>query len=139
MQINQIFTRRIKSYLKKDSLSASFIFCIKLLNASFSSRLRNNSPTQFFFFFSSSSFSFQIKPLVAKIKCLSLQAQTWCQKNFKIQILYMWTKWQIFWKLSSNIVGKFSPNIAIYRLVLLGTEFNRNASCLRQLKLSCLH
>ena len=49
-QINQIFTRRIKSYLKKDSLSASFIFCIKLLNAPFSSRLRNNSPTHFFLF-----------------------------------------------------------------------------------------
>ena len=49
-QINQIFTRRIKSYLKKDSLSASFIFCIKLLNAPFSSRLRNNSLSHFFLF-----------------------------------------------------------------------------------------
>ena len=49
-QINQIFTRRIKSYLKKDSLSASFIFYIKLLNAPFSSRLRNNSRTHFFLF-----------------------------------------------------------------------------------------
>ena len=49
-RINQIFIRRIKSYLKKDSLSASFIFCIKLLNASFSSRLRNNSRTHFFLF-----------------------------------------------------------------------------------------
>ena len=42
-QINQIFTRRIKSYLKKDSPSTSFIFCITLLNATFSSRLWNNS------------------------------------------------------------------------------------------------
>ena len=49
-QINQIFTRRINSSLKKDSLSASFIFCIKLLNAPFSSRLRNNSRTRFFLF-----------------------------------------------------------------------------------------
>ena len=49
-QINQIFIRRIKSYLKKDSLSASFIFCIKLLNAPFSSRLRNNFRTYFFLF-----------------------------------------------------------------------------------------
>ena len=36
-QINQIFTRRIKSYLKKYSLSARFIFCMKLLKALFSS------------------------------------------------------------------------------------------------------
>ena len=50
MQINQIFTRRIKSYLKKDSLLASFIFCIKLLNAPFSSRLRNNSCNHIFLF-----------------------------------------------------------------------------------------
>ena len=49
-QINQIFTRRIKSYLKKDSLSARFIFCIKLLNAPFSSCLRNNSRTHSFIF-----------------------------------------------------------------------------------------
>ena len=48
-QINQIFTRRIKSYLKKDSLSANFIFCIKLLNAPFSSRLRNKFSHHFFF------------------------------------------------------------------------------------------
>ena len=34
--MNQIFTKRIKFYLKKDSLSASFIFYIKLLNAPFS-------------------------------------------------------------------------------------------------------
>ena len=50
MQINQIFTRWIKSYLKKGSLSASFIFCIKLLNAPFSFRLRNNSLSHFFLF-----------------------------------------------------------------------------------------
>ena len=50
LQINQIFIRWIKSYLKKDSLSASFIFCIKLLNAPFSSRLRNNSLSHFFLF-----------------------------------------------------------------------------------------
>ena len=49
-QINQIFTRRLNSYLKKDSLSTNFIFCIKLLNALFSSRLRNNSRTHFFLF-----------------------------------------------------------------------------------------
>ena len=49
-QINQIFTRRIKCYLKKDSLSANFNLCIKLLNALFSSRLRNNSRTHFFLF-----------------------------------------------------------------------------------------
>ena len=49
-QINQIFTRGIKSYLKKDPLSTNFIFCIKLLNAPFSSRLRNNSRTHFFLF-----------------------------------------------------------------------------------------
>ena len=48
--INQIFNGRIKSYLKKDSLSASFIFCIKLLNAPFSSRLRNSSRTHIFLF-----------------------------------------------------------------------------------------
>ena len=40
----------MKSYLKKDSLLASFIFCIKLLNDPFSSRLRNNSGTHFFLF-----------------------------------------------------------------------------------------
>ena len=89
-QINQIFTRRIKSYLKKDSISTNFIFCIKLLNVPFSSCLRNNSRS-IFFFFSFSSFSFKLKPLVAKTKCLSLQSPTWCQKNFKIQIWYMWT------------------------------------------------
>ena len=89
-QINQIFTRRIKSYLKKDSLSASFIFCIKLLNAPFSSRLRNNSRTHFFLFLLFFFFNLN-KPLVAKITCLSIQGQTWCQKNFKIQIWYMWT------------------------------------------------
>ena len=50
-QINHIFTRRIKSYLKKDSLSANFIFCIKLLNVPFSSRLLNNSRTHLLFFF----------------------------------------------------------------------------------------
>ena len=50
MQINQIFTRRIKSYLKKDSLSSSFIFCIKLLNTTSSSRLGNNSHTHLFLF-----------------------------------------------------------------------------------------
>ena len=44
--------RRIKPYLKKDSLSASFISCTKLLNAPFSSRLRNNSRTHFFLFLS---------------------------------------------------------------------------------------
>ena len=49
-QINQIFIRRIKSYLKKDSLSVSFFFCIKLLNAPFSSRLWNNSRTLIFLF-----------------------------------------------------------------------------------------
>ena len=42
--------RRIKPYLKKDSVSASFISCIKLLNAPFSSRLQNNSRTHFFSF-----------------------------------------------------------------------------------------
>ena len=89
-QINQIFTRRIKSYLKKDSISTNFIFCIKLLNVPFSSCLRNNSRS-IFFFFSFCSFSFKLKPLVAKTKCLSLQSSTWCQKNFKIQIWYMWT------------------------------------------------
>ena len=40
--------RRIKPYLKKDSLSASFISCTKLLNAPFSSLLRNSSRTHFF-------------------------------------------------------------------------------------------
>ena len=50
-QINQIFNRTIKSYLKKDSVSASFISCIKLLNPPFSSRFRNNSRTHFFFLF----------------------------------------------------------------------------------------
>ena len=45
-----MLTRRIKSYMKKDSLSASFVFCIKLLNAPFSSRLRNNSRTHIFIF-----------------------------------------------------------------------------------------
>ena len=49
-QINQIFNRRIKSYLKKDSVSASLISCIKLLNPPFSSRFRNNSRTHFFLF-----------------------------------------------------------------------------------------
>ena len=49
-QVNHKFTRRIKSYLKKDSLPASFIFCIKLLNTPFSSRLRNNSCTHIFLF-----------------------------------------------------------------------------------------
>ena len=49
-QINQIFTSRIKSYLKKDFLSASFMFCIKLLNAPFPSRLQNKSRTHFFLF-----------------------------------------------------------------------------------------
>ena len=49
-QINQIFIRRIKSYLKKDSLSVSFIFCIKLLNAPFFSRLWNNYRTHIFLF-----------------------------------------------------------------------------------------
>ena len=44
--------RRIKPYLKKDSLSASFISCTKLLNAPFSSRLQNNSRTHFFLFLS---------------------------------------------------------------------------------------
>ena len=44
--------RRIKPYLKKDSLSASFISCTKLLNAPFPSRLRNNSRTHFFLFLS---------------------------------------------------------------------------------------
>ena len=50
MQVNQIFTRRIKSCLKKDSLLVNFIFYIKLLNAPFSSRLRNNFCTHFFLF-----------------------------------------------------------------------------------------
>ena len=50
-QINQIFNRRIKSYLKKDSVSTSLISCIKLLNPPFSSRFRNNSRTHFFFLF----------------------------------------------------------------------------------------
>ena len=50
MQINKIFTRRITSYLKKHSLSASFISCVKLLNAPFSSRLRNNSRTHIFLY-----------------------------------------------------------------------------------------
>ena len=49
-QINQILNRRIKSYLKKDSVSASLISCIKLLKPSFSSRFRNNSVTHFFLF-----------------------------------------------------------------------------------------
>ena len=68
LQINQIFIRRIMSYLKKDSLLGSFISCVKTLNAPFSSRLRNNPRTHFVFSFC--SFSFQIKPLVAKTKCL---------------------------------------------------------------------
>ena len=83
-QINQMFNGRIKSYLKKDSVSASFISRIKLLNPPFSSCFWNNSCTHFFFFFSFSSFSLKIKPLVAKIKCLALQSQMWYQKNFKI-------------------------------------------------------
>ena len=66
-QINQIFTRQIKSCLKKDFLLVNFIFCIKLFNPLFSSHLRNNSCTHFFFF-SFSSLSFWIKPLVAKKK-----------------------------------------------------------------------
>ena len=45
-----MFNRRIKSYLKKDSLSTTFIFCIKLLNAPFSSHIRNNSLSHFFLF-----------------------------------------------------------------------------------------
>ena len=44
--------RRIKPYLEKDSLSASFISCTKLLNAHFSSLLRNSSRTHFFLFLS---------------------------------------------------------------------------------------
>ena len=44
--------RRIKPYLKKDSLLASFISCIKLLNAPFSFRFQNNSRTDFFVFLS---------------------------------------------------------------------------------------
>ena len=82
-QINQIFNRTNKFYLKKDSVSASFISCIKLLNPPFSSRFRNISRTHFFFFFSFSSFSLNIKPLVAKIKFPPLQSQTSYQKNFK--------------------------------------------------------
>ena len=46
-----MFTRRIKSCLKKDSQLASSNFCIKLLSAPFSSCLRNNSRTHFFLFF----------------------------------------------------------------------------------------
>ena len=84
LQINQIFNTRIKSYPQKDSVLASFISCIKLLNPPFSSRFQNNSRTHFFFFFSFSSFSLKIKPVVAKIKCLPLQSRTWYQKNFKI-------------------------------------------------------
>ena len=68
-QINQIFNRRIKSYLKKDSVSASLISCIKLLNPPFSSCFRNNSRTHFFYFSPFSSFPLKVKPLVAKIKC----------------------------------------------------------------------
>ena len=58
-QANQIFTRRIKSYLKKDPLLASFIFCIKLLNTPFSSCLENNSRTHIFLFLL--FFSFTLK------------------------------------------------------------------------------
>ena len=84
LQINQVFNRGIKSYLKKDSVSASFISCITLLNPPFSSRIQNNSCSHFFFFFTFSFFPLKIKPLVAKIKCLPLQSQTWYQRNFKV-------------------------------------------------------
>ena len=83
-QINKIFNRRIKCYLKKYSVSVSLISCIKLLNRRFSSRFRNNSHNHLFFFFPFSSYSLKIKPLVAKIKCLPLHSQTWSQKNFEI-------------------------------------------------------
>ena len=111
-QINQIFIRRIKSYLKKDSLLASFISCVKLLNAPFSSRLRNNSRTHFFlflffFFFildkttscknKMSSSSHRTKNQVFHYRfhflCSARVRHTWYQKSFNIKIWYiiMWT------------------------------------------------
>ena len=71
LQINQIFNRRIKSYLKKDSLWASLISCIKLLNPPFSPRFQNNSRTHFFFLFPFFAFFIKNKATSCKNKMSS--------------------------------------------------------------------
>ena len=92
-----------------DSLSASFISCIKLLNAPFSSCLRNSSRT-LFFFFSLPSLSFWTKPLVPKIKY-----QNNLLKNSDF-IFYsenlMADVWRIIVKYRRKIIAEISSFIA---------------------------
>ena len=93
--------RRVKPYLKKDSLSASFISCTKLLNAPFSSLLRNSSRTHFFLFL--------------RFYILQWEPNDRCFKNYR--------------QISSENYRQISSNMTIYCQV--GTELKWKQSLTR--------
>ena len=115
-QINQIFNRRIKSYLKKDCVSASLISCVKLLNPSFYSRSRNHSRTHFFLF---AFFVFFIKNKTTSCnnKMSSSSESDVISKELQyLDLIYYNVNLMtyVFKVISSNIIRKLLPSIVKY-------------------------
>ena len=120
-QVNQIFYRRIKSYLKRDSVMASLISCIKLLNPPFSSRFRNNSRTHFFFLFLFFVFFIKNKTTSCKNKMSSSSGSDVISKELQnLDLIYynvnlMTDVFKVIVKYRRKIIAKYrqiSPFVA---------------------------